>query len=31
LIFAGGVFPKPMLSVTNDVADAILSRMNVRY
>lgn len=30
LIFAGGVFPKPMLSVTNDVADIILSRMNVK-
>jgi NADH-quinone oxidoreductase subunit M len=31
LIFAGGIFPKPMLSVTNDIADAILSRMNLRY
>jgi NADH-quinone oxidoreductase subunit M len=31
LIFAGGVFPKPMLSVTNELADAILSRMNLRY
>jgi len=31
LIFAGGVFPKPMLAVTNDVTDLILSRMNLRY
>ena len=31
LIFAGGVFPKPMLAVTNELADAILSRMNLRY
>ncbi len=31
LIFAGGVFPKPMLSVTNELADVILNRMNLRY
>lgn len=31
LIFAGGIYPKPMLAVTNDLSDAILSRMNLRY
>lgn len=31
LIFVGGTFPKPMLSMTSDVADAILSRMVVKY
>ena len=31
LIFAGGIYPKPMLTVTNDLADLILSRMNLRY
>jgi NADH-quinone oxidoreductase subunit M len=31
LIFAGGVFPKPMLAVTNELADAILNKMNLRY
>jgi NADH-quinone oxidoreductase subunit M len=31
LIFVGGIYPKPMLSVTNDIADLILGRMNLRY
>jgi len=31
LIFMGGIFPKPMLSVTNELADLIISRMNLRY
>jgi NADH-quinone oxidoreductase subunit M len=31
LIFAGGVYPKPMLAITNEVADAILNRMNLKY
>ena len=30
LIFAGGVFPGPMLSVTNELSNAILHRMNVK-
>jgi NADH-quinone oxidoreductase subunit M len=31
LIFAGGIYPKPMLAMTNEVADAILNRMNLKY
>jgi NADH-quinone oxidoreductase subunit M len=31
LIFIGGIYPKPMLSVTSELSDAILSRMNLRY
>ncbi|MEJ7766857.1 MAG: proton-conducting transporter membrane subunit, partial [Chitinophagaceae bacterium] len=31
LIFMGGIYPKPMLSVTNDLTDAILNRMHLRY
>lgn len=30
LILAGGIFPKPMLSITNELSDAILHRMNVK-
>ena len=30
LIFAGGIYPKPMLSVTNELSDLIINRMNVR-
>ncbi len=30
LIFAGGVFPKPMLAVTNDLSNVILNRMNMK-
>lgn len=31
LIFVGGIYPRPMLSVTSELADAIISRMNLRY
>ena len=31
LIFAGGIFPKPMLAVTNDLSDMIISRMTVKF
>lgn len=31
LIFVGGIYPKPMLSVTSELTDVILSRMNLRY
>ncbi|MBE7172230.1 MAG: NADH-quinone oxidoreductase subunit M [Williamsia sp.] len=30
LILAGGIFPKPMLAITNELSDAILNRMNVK-
>lgn len=31
LIFMGGIYPKPMLSVTSDLSDIILSRMSLKY
>ena len=30
LILAGGIFPKPMLAITNELSNAILNRMNVK-
>lgn len=31
LIFVIGVFPKPMLSLTNELTDSLLLRMNLKY
>ncbi len=31
LIFAAGIYPNPMLAITDDLADVILNRMNQRY
>jgi NADH-quinone oxidoreductase subunit M len=31
LIFVIGVFPKPLLSLTNEITDALLNRINLKY